>query len=98
MEAYIIEDLEARIDAVLARQEFLDSFVHDMQRNTEHLSGYVSTKADAHYVVDISSEIEFLRHDVSEIKTAILEIHDTLRAMGMDDMSRRLGDLNLLLT
>lgn len=43
-------------------------------------------------------DIDRLRDEISEIKTAIMDVHDMLRSMGMDDMSRRLGDLNLFLT
>lgn len=98
MEEYIIEDLGARIAAVSARQELFDSFIHDTQGDAVRLSDRVSAFADVHCADVISNEIKFLRHEVSEIKTAIMDVHDMLRSMGMDDMSRRLGDLNLFLT
>lgn len=39
-----------------------------------------------------------LRTEVDSIKGAIIEIQDSLRRLGMDDMQERLGDIQTLLT
>ena len=46
----------------------------------------------------VSSELECLHAEIQSIKDAIIDVQDMLRNMGLDDISRRLGDLNLLLT
>lgn len=46
----------------------------------------------------ISSELIEIRSEIDNIKEALIDIQDSLRFLGMDDMSKRIGDLNLLLT
>lgn len=38
-----------------------------------------------------------IEEEIGNIKQALIEIQDGLRCIGMDDMSRRLGDLSLLM-
>ena len=39
-----------------------------------------------------------MERELLQIKEVLLELQMTLRTMGLDDMSNRLGDINLLLT
>ena len=44
------------------------------------------------------SEINRMNDEITQIREALIDIQDSLRRLGMDDMRDRLGDLNLLLT
>lgn len=46
----------------------------------------------------IGSKIANMEFEMTQIKEALLDIQMTLSSLGLDDMSRRLGDLNLLMT
>ena len=46
----------------------------------------------------VGSEISQMKFELIQIKEALLDIQMTLSSIGLDDMSKRLGDLNLLLT
>jgi hypothetical protein len=43
------------------------------------------------------SEVEELRKEVEQIKDVLLDIQMMLRTLELDDMSKRLGDLDMLL-
>jgi archaellum component FlaC len=44
------------------------------------------------------SEVEKLRKEVEQIKNVLLDIQMMLRTLELDDMSKRMGDLDMLLT
>lgn len=56
---------------------------------------------DAVSSIDVSevvlSRLNYLDDKISWIKDALIEIQDSLRSLGMGDMSERLGDLDVLL-
>lgn len=93
-----LAEIEARIGIVSDRQEYGEHLAYVLQRDIERLNGCVSEKSNNSDVSCLTHELNLLRNEISEIKTAIMDVHDMLRSMGMDDMSRRLGDLNLFLT
>lgn len=43
------------------------------------------------------SEIEQLKDEVRQIKDVLIDVQMMLRTLGLDDMSKRMGDLDMLL-
>lgn len=62
----------------------------------ERINGTVGVLNDR--VSTYYSEINRMNDEITQIREALIDIQDSLRRLGMDDMRDRLGDLNLLLT
>lgn len=46
----------------------------------------------------VRSKFDNIEYELMQVKEVLIELQMTLRTLGLDDMSKRLGDLDLLLT
>lgn len=77
-------------DLQMLADEGRDRFVHSNTR--------VDSIAETlNETVAACSEINRMNDEIAQIKEALIDIQDSLRRLGMDDMSQRLGDLKMLL-
>ena len=74
----------ATVNTIEARLDFIESEFRDFS------SGVT--------VCGSVSEIEQLKDEVRRIKEVLVDIHMMLRTLELDDMSKRMGDLDMLLT
>lgn len=92
----------ARIEDIVYTNELLDSTVSRLNY-AEHEYGLAIAELRAS-VGTISTSDNFLsmytelREEIDSIKGAIIEIQDSLRQLGMDDIRNRLGDIQVLFT
>ena len=47
--------------------------------------------------MSVRERLDSFEYKIDSIREALIDIQDTLRRLGMDDMSERLGDLKVLL-
>lgn len=91
----------ARIEDLVCTNELLDSTISRLgYAESDYSSAIDELRASIGAISasdDFLSMYAELRAEVDSIKGAIIEIQDSLRWLGMDDMRNRLGDIQRLL-
>lgn len=78
------------VDSIGVRLNYIESEFRD-------LSSSVAGTIRMSNVFEVVSEIEQLKDEVRQIKEVLVDVQMMLRTIELDDMSKRVGDLNLLL-
>lgn len=79
------------VDNISGRLDYIESEFRDFSSN---LTGALGA-ADIYESV---SEISQLKDEVRQIKEVLVDVQMMLRTLELDDMSKRMGDLDMLLT
>ena len=91
--------VNGRVDALeVTVAEDRERFAYDRVRINDAFEVLNNTVSALEYRPRYYREIDRMSEEISQIKEALVDIQDSLRRLGMDDMSKRLGDLNLLMT
>lgn len=78
------------VDTIGVRLDYIESELRDLSSS---VTGTIRTSN----VFDVVSEIVQLKDDVKQIKEVLIDVQMMLRTLGLDDMSKRMGDLDMLL-
>ena len=79
------------VDNIGIRLDYIESEFRDFSSSVASTIG----TSDVSCVV---SEIEQLKNEVMQIKDVLVDVQMMLRTLELDDMSKRMGDLDMLLT
>lgn len=79
------------VDTIGAR---LDRIEYEFVDLSSSMTGVLGTTN----ICGTISEVEKLRNEIEQIKNVLLDIQMMLRTLELDDMSKRMGDLDMLLT
>ena len=78
------------VDTIGVRLDYIESELRDLSSSA---TGTIRTSN----VFEVVSEIAQLKDDVKQIKEVLIDVQMMLRTLGLDDMSKRMGDLDMLL-
>ena len=79
------------VDTISGRLNCIESEFRDFSSS---MTGVLGTSN----ICGSISEVEKLKEEVKQIKNVLLDIQMMLRTLELDDMSKRMGDLDMLLT
>lgn len=78
------------VDTIGVRLDYIESELRDLSSSA---TGTIRT----YNVFEVVSEIAQLKDDIKQIKEVLIDVQMMLRTLGLDDMSKRMGDLDMLL-
>lgn len=87
-----LADIEGISESVVVVQERVADLWGRFDYNSHCINDTIST-----FSQHLAEEVGQLRTETELMKEALIEVQDSLRQLGMDDMTKRLGDINLLL-